>query len=221
LTIIDFVKNKISNIKSIDIREQFSSMLIRQMKESNPNLDDDYKRIMSLLLTDRMKEKLTQRHKTAKESTSGAQAIDFNYENFNGGRTTLKDLSGKLLYIDVWATWCGPCIKEMPALKELVAHYAGKEIEFVSISIDHQSDYKKWRKMVPEKNVGGIHLYDNEGLNSSFMKAFSVGLIPRFMMIDREGKIITAHAPRPSDKGVKGFINKQLSGPKVMKFTSN
>ena len=221
LTIIDFVKNKISNIKSIDIREQFSSMLIRQMKESNPNLDDDYKRIMSLLLTDRMKEKLTQRHKTAKESTSGAQAIDFNYENFNGGRTTLKDLSGKLLYIDVWATWCGPCIKEMPALKELVAHYAGKEIEFVSISIDHQSDYKKWRKMVPEKNVGGIHLYDNEGLNSSFMKAFSVGLIPRFMMIDREGKIITAHAPRPSDKGVKDFINKQLSGPKVMKFTSS
>ena len=221
LTIIDFVKNKISNIKSIDIREQFSSMLIRQMKESNPNLDDDYKRIMSLLLTDRMKEKLTQRHKTAKESTSGAQAIDFNYENFNGGRTTLKDLSGKLLYIDVWATWCGPCIKEMPALKELVAHYAGKEIEFVSISIDHQSDYKKWRKMVPEKNVGGIHLYDNEGLNSSFMKAFSVGLIPRFMMIDREGEIITAHAPRPSDKGVKDFINKQLSGPKVMKFTSS
>ena len=221
LTIIDFVKNKISNIKSIDIREQFSSMLIRQMKESNPNLDDDYKRIMSLLLTDRMKEKLTQRHKTAKESTSGAQAINFNYENFNGGRTTLKDLSGKLLYIDVWATWCGPCIKEMPALKELVAHYAGKEIEFVSISIDHQSDYKKWRKMVPEKNVGGIHLYDNEGLNSSFMKAFSVGLIPRFMMIDREGKIITAHAPRPSDKGVKDFIDKQLSGPKVMKFTSS
>ena len=221
LTIIDFVKNKISNIKSIDIREQFASMLIRQMKESNPNLDDDYKRIMSLLLTDRMKEKLTQRHKTAKESTSGAQAVEFDYENFNGGRTTLKDLSGKFLYIDVWATWCGPCIKEMPALKELVEYYAGKEIEFVSISIDHQSDYKKWRKMVPEKNVGGIHLYDDEGLNSSFMKAFSVGLIPRFMMIDREGKIITAHAPRPSDKGVKDFIDKQLSGPKVIKFTSN
>ena len=221
LTIIDFVKNKISNIKSIDIREQFASMLIRQMKESNPNLDDDYKRIMSLLLTDRMKEKLTQRHKTAKESTSGAQAVEFDYENFNGGRTTLKDLSGKFLYIDVWATWCGPCIKEMPALKELVEYYAGKEIEFVSISIDHQSDYKKWRKMVPEKNVGGIHLYDDEGLNSSFMKAFSVGLIPRFMMIDREGKIITGHAPRPSDKEVKDFINKQLSGPKVIKFTSN
>ena len=221
LTIIDFVKNKISNIKSIDIREQFASMLIRQMKESNPNLDDDYKRIMSLLLTDRMKEKLTQRHKTAKESTSGAQAVEFDYENFNGGRTTLKDLSGKFLYIDVWATWCGPCIKEMPALKELVEYYAGKEIEFVSISIDHQSDYKKWRKMVPEKNVGGIHLYDDEGLNSSFMKAFSVGLIPRFMMIDREGKIITGHAPRPSDKGVKDFIDKQLSGPKVIKFTSN
>ena len=221
LTIIEFVKNKIANLKSIDIREQFASLLIRQMKEENDNLDDDYNKIMPLFSTDRMKGKLTQRYKSAKETTSGQVAVDFDYENFAGGRISLKDLSGKLLYIDVWATWCGPCIKEMPALKELVKEYAKKNIEFVSISVDYQSDYEKWRKMVPEKNVGGIQLYDSEGLNSSFMKAFSVGLIPRFMMLDDEGKIITANAPRPSSKEVREYIDAQLNKPKKMTFTSN
>ena len=220
LTIIEFVKNKISNIKSVDIREQYASMLMRQMKEGNDNIDDDYHQIMPLFSTQRMKDKLTQRYQSAKETTSGNIAVDFDYENFNGGRTTLRDLSGKLIYIDVWATWCGPCIKEMPALKELVNFYKGKDIEFVSISIDHKKDYEKWRKMVPEKNVGGIQLYDAEGLKSSFMKAFSVGLIPRFMMIDEQGKIISANAPRPSDKNVKDFIDRQLNRPKAMRFTS-
>ena len=221
LTIIDFVKNKISDIKSADIREQFASMLIREMKEENENIDYDYNKIMTLLASDRKKDKLTLRYKSAKSTTSGTASVDFNYENFDGGSISLQDLRGKLLYIDVWATWCGPCIKEMPALKELVKEYANKDIEFVSISIDSKNDYEKWRKMVPEKNVGGIQLYDAEGLNSDFMKAFSVSLIPRFMMIDSEGKIITAKAPRPSSEDVRNFIDSHLDKPKIMKFTSS
>ena len=222
IDIVDFVRERIKKISSLDIKEQFASMLIRQMKESNSNIDKDYIRIDSLLSTDRMKDKLLLRYKSAKENTSGAIAVDFDYENFDGGRTSLKDLTGKIVYIDVWATWCGPCIKEMPALKELVGHYKGKDIEFVSISIDSEKDYEKWRKMVPEKDVGGIQLYDSEGLNSSFMRSFSVSLIPRFMMIDRDGKIITAHAPRPTSKGIKKYIDSHLNNdkPKVVKFKS-
>jgi thiol-disulfide isomerase/thioredoxin len=221
LTIIDFVKNKISDLKSADIREQIASMLIREIREENENIDDDYDKIMTLLASDRMKEKLTLRYKSAISTTSGTASVDFNYENFDGGSISLQELRGKLLYIDVWATWCGPCIKEMPALKELVKEYAKKDIEFVSISIDGKNDYDKWKKMVPEKNVGGIQLYDAEGLDSDFMKAFSVSLIPRFMMIDSEGKIITAKAPRPSSKDVRKFIDSHLDKPKIMKFTSN
>ena len=221
LTIIDFVKNKISDLKSADIREQIASMLIREIREENENIDDDYDKIMTLLVSDRMKEKLTLRYKSAISTTSGTASVDFNYENFDGGSISLQELRGKLLYIDVWATWCGPCIKEMPALKELVKEYAKKDIEFVSISIDGKNDYDKWKKMVPEKNVGGIQLYDAECLDSDFMKAFSVSLIPRFMMIDSEGKIITAKAPRPSSKDVRKFIDSHLDKPKIMKFTSN
>ena len=221
LTIIDFVKGKISGIKSIDIREQFASMLIRQMKDENENIDDDYHKIMSLLSTEKKRDKLTQRYNSAKSTKAGLASVDFNYENYDGGMTRLEDLRGKLLYIDVWATWCGPCLKEMPALTDLIKEYAKKEIEFVSVSIDSKNDYNKWRKMVAEKNIGGIHLYDDEGLSSNFMKAFSVSLIPRFMMIDSQGKIITAKAPRPSSKEVRKFIDGYLDKPRTMKFSNS
>ena len=221
LSIIDFVSNKISSISSLDIKEQISSMLIKQMKVKNKNIENDYKRIMGLLTTKRMKDKLTQRYNSAKSTKTGLASVDFNYENYNGGMTSLKDLRGKLIYIDVWATWCGPCLIEMPDLSKLIKEYSGKNIEFVSISIDSKNNYDKWRKMVKEKDIGGIHLYDAEGLNSDFMKAFSVGLIPRFMMIDEQGKIITGTAPRPSSDNVRNFIDSYLEKPKVMKFTTS
>ena len=221
LTIIDFVSEKISNVKSVDCREQFASMLMRKMKQGNENIDEDYQKILTLFSSDRMKNKLEAKYRSALETVSGKEAVDFDYENFSGGRTTLKDFYGKLIYIDVWATWCGPCLKEMPSLKELINEYKGKNIEFVSISIDNKKDYEKWRKMVHEKNVGGVQLYDAEGLSSSFMKAFNVGLIPRFMMLDSKGKIITANAPRPSSDEVRGYIDTHLNGSGILKFSSN
>ena len=219
--IIDFVEEKIKTIKSTDIKDQFSSMLIRQMNEKNPNIEKDYLKIMDILIADRLKKKLTMRYNSAKTAKKGTTSVNFTYENFNGGTTSLGDLEGKLLYIDVWATWCGPCIKEMPYLKELIGEYKGKEIEFVSISIDSKNDYDKWRKMVIEKDIGGIQLYDHEGLDSEFMKAFSVSIIPRFMMIDSKGNIVTSNAPRPSSSEVRDYINNFLTRPKVRKFSNS
>ena len=219
LSLIEFVKDRISDVKSVYTREQFASMLLRKMKQKNNNIHEDYRQILPLFTTERMKNRLSEKYQSALETVSGKQSIDFDYENFSGGRKTLSDLAGKLAYIDVWATWCGPCIKEFPSLKELVQEYTDKKIEFVSISIDDKKDYEKWRKMVSEKNIGGIQLFDSEGLNSSFMKAFNVGLIPRFIMLDKEGKIITSNAPRPSSDEVRDFIDKHLNSQKVVKFS--
>tara|TARA_Y100000768_G_C23983637_1_gene687429 strand:+ start:368 stop:1777 length:1410 start_codon:yes stop_codon:yes gene_type:complete len=221
LSIIEFVKNKINNIKSVYTREQFASMLLRKMKQDNVNIDQDYQDILPLFTTERMKNKLSEKYQSALATVSGKKSIEFNYENYNGGRTTLEDFAGKLVYIDVWATWCGPCIKEFPHLKKLVNEFSSKNIEFVSISIDHKKDYEKWRQMVSEKNIGGTHLFDHEGLGSSFMKAFNVGMIPRFMMLDREGKIISSNAPRPSSNNVREFIQKHLNNPALVKFSLN
>jgi len=211
LSPVDFVENKVKDIKSVKIRESIVSMLFRQMKIENKNYESDYPRIMAMLETDAMKNKLTTRYTSVGATKPEMASFDFNYENHKGGKTSLKDLRGKILYVEIWATWCGPCVKEMPALTQLIKDYKGKNIEFVSISIDSKNDYEKWKAMVPEKNVGGVQLLADKGLKSDFMKAFSVGLIPRSILIDENGKIITPKAPRPSSSDTKPYLDKLLN----------
>jgi thiol-disulfide isomerase/thioredoxin len=116
------------------------------------------------------------------------------------------------VYIEIWATWCGPCIKEMPFLTKIIEEYKdNKNIVFVNISIDAKNEYDKWRAMVPAKNVGGIQLLADKSLESEFMKFYSVGMIPRSIMIDAEGNIISQHAPRPSSLETRTFINDLLN----------
>ncbi|MEP1490365.1 MAG: TlpA disulfide reductase family protein [Algibacter sp.] len=121
-----------------------------------------------------------------------------NYENHAGGTTSLDELKGKYLYIDMWATWCGPCKREIPFLKEIEKKYHGKNIAFVSISIDKKKNLSKWKTMITEKELGGIQLIADNDWKSSFVQDYKINGIPRFILIDPQGKIVSADAPRPS-----------------------
>lgn len=151
-----------------------------------------------------------------KEFPKGMASPTFKgYENYKGGTTSLSDLKGKYVYIDVWATWCGPCIVEIPSLKELEEEFQGKNIQFVSISVDDarrsgggdlEVAKQKWRAMIAEKEMGGIQLFSDNNFNSEFVKNYKIDGIPRFILIDPNGNIVDADAPRPSDpKLVKLF----------------
>jgi len=135
----------------------------------------------------------------------------FDYENHKGGKTKLEDLKGKYVYIDVWATWCGPCRAEIPSLKAIEEKYHGKNIEFVSISIDVAKDHDKWKTFVTDKNLGGIQLFADKDWNSDFMKSYGVTSIPRFILIDPNGKVIKGDAARPSNPELKEELDKLLN----------
>ena len=94
-----------------------------------------------------------------KELKEGDQAPTFKYLDINGKEVSLSDLKGKYVYIDVWATWCGPCQYELPHLKELEKKMHGKKIVFVSISCD--KDKAAWEKMVKEQGLGGVQLHND------------------------------------------------------------
>ncbi|MCK0131318.1 TlpA family protein disulfide reductase [Flavobacteriaceae bacterium F08102] len=123
-----------------------------------------------------------------------------NYENYDGSTTSLDDLQGKYVYIDVWATWCGPCKAQIPYLKEVEEKYHGKNITFVSLSTDKQKNKQKWRNMVKDMDLGGIQLITDNDFNSSFIREYKISGIPRFILLDPKGNIVTANAPKPSDK---------------------
>lgn len=148
--------------------------------------------------------------KLAAKKLEGIASPSFDYENHKGGKTKLEDLRGKYVYIDVWATWCGPCRAEIPHLKKIEEKYHGKNIEFVSISVDVDKDHEKWKKFVTEKQLGGIQLFADKNWNSDFIKAFGIDSIPRFLLIDPNGKVIKADAARPSSPQLSELLDSLL-----------
>ncbi len=117
------------------------------------------------------------------------------YHDIDGNAVNLEDLKGKYLYIDVWATWCGPCRQELPHLKKLEAQFHGKNIHFVSISLDTRRN--DWADMVRREQLSGIQLLG--GPEAQIAMDYKITAIPRFLLFDREGKLIDNNMTRPSD----------------------
>lgn len=153
--------------------------------------------------------------KLKEEFPAGSPSPTFeNYENYKGGTTSLSDLKGKFVYIDVWATWCGPCKAEIPSLKKLELQYKTKNIEFISISVDDarrsgtmEKAHESWKNMVKEKQLTGTQLFTGNGWNTDFIQDYKINAIPRFLLIDTKGNIIDADAPRPSSKRLIELLN--------------
>lgn len=117
-------------------------------------------------------------------------------------------LKGKLLFIDIWATYCPDCRKELPTLEALQEDYKTEPITFVSISVDR--DKEAWKAMVKEKKLLGIHLYASPETKELFKELYDLRSIPRYMLIDEKGNIINANLPMPSDKNLKELITATL-----------
>jgi len=149
----------------------------------------------------------------AKENSSltalkkGSPSPKFNFPDTNGKNVSLDDLKGKYVYVDVWATWCGPCKKEIPFLKKLDIEYKDKDIAIVSLSIDKPEHKDKWLKMVADEKLQGIQIMADKEWNSDFVRAYNITGIPRFILIDKEGNIVDSNAPRPSNPNLKELFN--------------
>ena len=136
----------------------------------------------------------------------GEMAIGFTYPNKDSVEFSLADFSGKLVYVDVWATWCGPCKAEIPSLQKLEGEYHDKNITFLSVSVD--TDRQAWVDMVVNDQLGGVQLWA-EGW-SQITKDYAIFGIPRFMLFDQDGKVISTDAPRPSSAEIRPLIEEYI-----------
>jgi thiol-disulfide isomerase/thioredoxin len=140
----------------------------------------------------------------------GAPAPNFKLPDLNGKQVSLSDFKGKVVYIDLWASWCGPCLTEMPYLKKLKEKFEGKNIELVSISIDTKKE--KWLSKIAALKLDGVQLIDSIGSeNSRIAKDYKIHGVPHYVLIDKNGKIASSFAPRPSEAAeVEKAINALL-----------
>lgn len=137
---------------------------------------------------------------------AGNPSPSFNCPDINGKMVSLESLKGKYVYIDVWATWCGPCRGELPYMTKLEEAYVGKDIYFVGLSCDQNK--QAWEKRIQKGDMKGIQLH--MGNKDEFMNKYLINGIPRFILLDREGKIIKADAPRPSSPETSKLIDELL-----------
>ena len=140
------------------------------------------------------------------------QALETELETPFGEKHSLRQVlsmnSGKSIYIDFWATWCAPCLMEMPKSKELVQEFKNDSTVFLYMSID--IDKKKWIEKINnlpgDKNVN--HYYLGEGTN--FAKEMGILSIPRYFLVGKTGQIISSDAPRPQSKEIRELISLSL-----------
>lgn len=140
----------------------------------------------------------------------GKEAYDVGLTDPEGKSMRLSGFFGTLLYIDVWATWCGPCCAEIPELEKVVKHYQGNDnIRFISISID--SDSKAWKAKLAEDKPAWPQFILDRKVAKQFQADWGISGIPRFILIDKHGKIYNGDAMRPSDEGIIPLLDKVMN----------
>lgn len=143
-----------------------------------------------------------------KKLRPGILAADFDMEDTAGKSLQFLEVvgKGKVTYVDFWATWCGPCCGEIPYMEKLAEHYKGNEkIELISISLD--TNRSKWLAKLAEDKPIWKQFILPDGFKSQFSQEYNVRGIPRFMVFDKDGKIVTTDAPRPSATGIIEYLD--------------
>ncbi|RZJ30994.1 MAG: TlpA family protein disulfide reductase [Flavobacterium sp.] len=131
---------------------------------------------------------------TAQEKQFSKEALAEKIVNLNGDsvslETILKRHQGKAVMIEVWASWCGDCVKAMPKLKETQA--ANPNVDYVFISMDKAAD--KWKEGIEKHDLKGEHYWATDGMKGAFGKSIDLDWIPRYIIIDKKGNVVIYRA---------------------------
>lgn len=195
------------NIKIPVLRDVLAYNVGKNDLKRSKDAEVAFKKYNDLTKDEKRKEEVRQVYLSLSKIAKGKISPTFKLFDVEDNLISLSDLKGKYIYIDIWATWCGPCIAEIPSLKKLEKYFEETDIQFVSIS--YKDNKKKWKEMITEKKLGGIQLFaPNE--NISFFKDYQVTSIPRFILIDKDGRIIESNAKRPSNPKLKEQLQNLL-----------
>lgn len=139
----------------------------------------------------------------------GKAAPNFTYPDLEQTLHSLSDYKGKYVYIDVWATWCGPCLAEQPALAKIEEEFKDNpNIVFMGVSTD--ANKQAWQNMVKDRGLKGVQLLAGRESQVGISKDYNISGIPRFILVDKAGNIIDANADRPSSGSLKAQLEELL-----------
>jgi len=164
-------------------------------------LEDEVSFFKSKVSDEELLTKFEEEYADWKKLAAGQPAIEFQGKDSAGNTIKFSDFRGKYVYVDVWATWCGPCKYEIPYLKELEADYHDRNIVFLSYSID--DDHQAWVDFIPENELGGVQIIGEKAWESKLCQDYKIRGVPTFMFFGPDGEIINVKMTRPSNQATR------------------
>jgi thiol-disulfide isomerase/thioredoxin len=190
--------------ESISVWQQAESLASRLNNISNKDTTKSLKPAIENIRNAVYREKLMTLYDSKVEYGDGDPAFNFMARDENDKPASLDNLKGSVIYIDVWATWCGPCLADLPAVEKLKQKYAGKNVSIVSLSIDN--NIQSWLGYISRNKFVGHQWV----INRFNLKEYSVVAVPRGIIIDKNFRIVTLYAPRPSTSQLDKLIQSLL-----------
>ncbi len=129
-------------------------------------------------------------------------AMDFTMEDVNGNEVSLSDFKGKVVYMDLWGSWCKPCLQSMPKSEKLREQFKGEEgVVFLYVAVNEKDD-AKWKAAIEKLNVEGVNLISRDKPGSPFRDAYDTGYVPHYFLIDKQGRMADPKAKIPGKSGL-------------------
>lgn len=200
---IALIKETFNNEKLVDgliksdLASYVSSYRLTSQEQFAKDIED-LKQHLAHINDKKAAERMLRAFANLRYTAIGSEMPNIKFKDAQGQEVSLQAFKGKYIYIDLWASWCVPCIKEVPYLKELEKTFAEKNIAFVSISLDENKE--AWKNKMKELDLHGAQW---ELGDSSFDKLMNVRGIPHFILYGPDGKLIYYQAPRPSSAEIK------------------
>lgn len=128
----------------------------------------------------------------------GDMALDFSLPDTTGKLISLSDFRGKYVLLDFWATWCGPCLEEMPNVVNAYRKYHDKNFEIVGVSLDRPDTKELWKKIIRERQMDWVQVSDLKWWNSKAALLYNIQGVPANFLIDPKGKVIATNLRGPA-----------------------